>query len=76
MTVTITDAIKLIDEKRRQEERKHLRVFTEDMDLEILNGRYGPYICYKGNNYRLPKALHERVRELSYDEVMAIVNKG
>ena len=76
LAITIGDAVKLIDEKRHQEERKHLRVFTEDLDLEILNGRYGPYICYKGKNYRLPKALHERVREMSYEEAMAIVKKG
>ena len=76
LTITIGDAVKLIDEKRHQEERKHLRVFTEDLDLEILNGRYGPYLCYKGKNYRLPKAMHERVREMSYEEAMAIINKG
>ena len=75
MTVTIGDAVKLIDDKRHEEERKHLRVFTEDLDLEILNGRYGPYISYKGKNYRLPKALHDKVRDISYEEVMEIVNK-
>ncbi len=75
MTVTIGDAVKLIDDKRHEEERKHLRVFTEDLDLEILNGRYGPYIAYKGKNYRLPKALHDKVRDISYEEVMEIVNK-
>jgi len=75
MTVTIGEAVKLIDDKRHEEERKHLRVFTEDMDLEILNGRYGPYIAYKGKNYRLPKNLHDKVRDISYDDVMAIVNK-
>ncbi len=75
MTVTIGDAVKLIDDKRHEEERKHLRVFTEDLDLEILNGRYGPYIAYKGKNYRLPKVLHDKVRDISYEEVMEIVNK-
>ncbi|MGX8698001.1 MAG: topoisomerase C-terminal repeat-containing protein, partial [Prevotella sp.] len=76
MSITIGEAVKLIDEKRHEEERKHLRVFTEDMDLEVLNGRYGPYICYKGKNYRLPKAMHEKARELSYEEAMTVVNKS
>ena len=76
MTITIADAVKLIDQKRHEDERKHLRVFTEDMDLEVLNGRYGPYLCYKGKNYRLPKAMHEKVRSLSYEEAMAVINKA
>ncbi|MBR1415727.1 MAG: type I DNA topoisomerase [Prevotella sp.] len=75
MSVTIADAVKLIDEKRHEDERRHLRVFTEDLDLEVLNGRYGPYISYKGKNYRLPKALHEKARNLTYEEAMAIINK-
>jgi DNA topoisomerase-1 len=76
LTITIGDAMKLIDEKRKQEESKHLRKFAEDLDLEILNGRYGPYISYQGKNYRLPKNMHERVKEMSYDDVMAVVNKA
>ena len=75
LTITIGDAVKLIVEKRKQDEQKHMRVFTEDMDLEVLNGRYGPYLSYKGKNYRLPKALHDKVRDMSYEEAMAIVNK-
>ena len=75
LTITIAEAVQLIDEKRHQEEKKHLRVFVEDQDLEILDGRYGPYLVYKGKNYRLPKSLHEKVRELSYEEAMAIVNR-
>ena len=76
LTITIGDAMKLIDEKRKQEASKHLRKFAEDLDLEILNGRYGPYISYQGKNYRLPKNMHERVKEMSYDDVMAVVNKA
>jgi DNA topoisomerase-1 len=75
MTLTIGDAVKLINAKRQSDEKKHLRVFVEDDNLEILDGRYGPYIVYNGKNYRLPKALHDKARELSYDEAMAVVNK-
>ena len=75
MTVTIADAVKLIDEKRHQEEKKHLRVFVEDHDLEILDGRYGPYVVYKGKNYRLPKNVHDKVRDMSYEEAMSYVRK-
>ncbi len=76
LTITIGDAVKLITEKRQKDEKKHLRVFTEDMDLEVLDGRYGPYLCYKGKNYRLPKSMHENARNMSYEDAMAVVNKS
>ena len=75
LSVTIADAVKLIDEHRKEEARKHLRVFDEDPKLEILNGRYGPYLVYDGKNYRLSKSLHDKVNDLTYEECMKIVNK-
>ena len=74
MTITIEESIALINEKRQQEEKRHLKVFEEDSELEVINGRYGPYIAYDGKNYRLPKNLHQRAAELTYDECMNIVN--
>ena len=76
MAITIEEAIKLIEEKRKQEVQKHLKIFLEDDKLEILNGRYGPYLVYDGKNYRLPKSLHERAAELKYEECMDIINKS
>ena len=76
MAVTLEDAISLIDEKRKQESQKHLKIFLEDEKLEILNGRYGPYLCYDGKNYRLPKNLHEKATQLKYEECMEIINKS
>ena len=75
MTVTLDKAIHLIQEKRLAEKQKHLKIFLEDEKLEILNGRYGPYLVYDGKNYRLPKAMHERASELKYEECMEIINK-
>ena len=75
MTITLDGAIHLILEKRHQDSQKHLKIFPEDEKLEILNGRYGPYISYDGKNYRMPKAMQNRSAELTYNECMAIVNK-
>ena len=75
MVVTLDEAIALIQEKRQQDEQRHLKTFSEDPKLQILNGRYGPYIAYDGKNYRLPKAMHDRAAELTYDEAMKIVKK-
>ncbi len=73
-TVTIETAIELIEQKQQQEQQRHLKKFEEDEKMEVLNGRYGPYIAYDGKNYRLPKAKHAKAAELSYQECMDIVN--
>ena len=75
MSVTLQEAIKLIIEKRQAEVERHLRKFEEEPELEVLNGRYGPYIAYKGNNYRLPKTLAERAKELTLEECMTVVKE-
>ena len=52
---------------------RHLRQFEEEPELEVLKGRFGPYIAYKGTNYKLPKTLAERAAELTLEECMAVV---
>ena len=74
MAVTLDEAVALINEKRQQEEKRHLKTFTEDSKLEVIDGRYGPYISYDGKNFRLPKNLHQRAAALTYEECMTIIN--
>ena len=75
LQITIGEAAKLIEEKRKADAQKHLKVFKEDPKLEVLNGRFGPYLNYDGKNFRIPKSMHERAKDLTYEECMNIVNK-
>ena len=73
LTITLETAIALIEEKRQEETKKHIKTFDEDAKLEILNGRYGPYLAYDGKNYRLPKSMHDKVAGLTYEECMKVI---
>jgi DNA topoisomerase-1 len=73
MAITLESAIKLVEGKRQEDAQKHIKVFEEDSKLEVLNGRYGPYLAYDGKNYRLPKSMHERAADLTYDECMKVI---
>ena len=73
MAITLERAVELIVDKRKQEIKKHIKLFAEDMKLEILNGRYGPYLSYDGKNYRLPKNLFDKAADLTYEECMKII---
>ena len=76
MTITLNRAIELIQEKRETEQKRHLKSFAEDEKLELLNGKYGPYIAYDCKNYRLPKNKMENVEALTYEECMTIIKEA
>ncbi|MFA6767933.1 MAG: type I DNA topoisomerase [Parabacteroides sp.] len=57
LTITLEEGIKLIEEKRIKEAERFVKSFDEEPEMQILKGRFGPYIAYKGENYRIPKAV-------------------
>jgi DNA topoisomerase I len=78
LTVTIETAISLIEQKRQADREKHIKQFDEDPNLELMKGRFGPYIAYDGKNYHIDKKLQEQALagELSYAECMEIVKNA
>ncbi|MFC2759692.1 type I DNA topoisomerase [Hallella multisaccharivorax] len=78
MAMPLERAIELIEAKRKTERERHIKTFSEDDKLELLKGRFGPYIAYDGKNYHIDKKLHERALagDLSYDECMDIVKNA
>ncbi len=71
MTIGLERAIELITEKRKKEAEKTIREFPENTDVKILNGRYGAYISYKKQNYKIPKSKDPK--ELSLQDCLSIV---
>ena len=59
LQITLDEAIALIEEQRKADAQRHLKQFDEEPELEIINGRFGPYLTYKGQNYRLPKTVKD-----------------
>ncbi len=74
LTITFEEAVIMVHRKHVEEQERHLKSFPENADLEVLNGRYGPYIVYKGVNYRLPKTLHDHAKDLTEAECMEVIN--
>ena len=73
LTVTFEEAVVLIEEKQKAEAQRIIKKFDEKPELQVLNGRFGPYIAYNGSNYKLPKSVTPA--ELTLEECMEIIEK-
>ena len=74
LAITLDEAIKLIEEKREEDRRRVLRTFDEDPELQLLNGRYGPYLSKAGKNYKLPRS--KNLEQISYEDCLAIMREA
>ena len=71
LSVTEEEAIQLIKDKREADAKKHIKTFDENPEIQLLNGRWGPYIKFGKNNYKIPK---DKVAEdLTYAETIDII---
>ncbi len=73
ITINIERAIEIIEEGRKKDREKLIKSFDEDPTLQLLNGRWGPYINYKGDNYKLPKGAD--AQKLAYSDCIKIVGE-
>ena len=69
-TVAQDEAILIIQEKQKADANKYIRVFEKE-GIEILNGRYGPYIKYKKKNFKIPKG--KQATDLSLEDCQTII---
>ncbi len=73
-SVGLERAVELIKMKRDKDEKAVLKVFEEDADLQLLNGRWGPYLKYKKKNFKIPKSV--KAGQMSFEDCMKIVNEA
>ncbi len=73
LSITLERAIEIIEEKRQKEKEKTIRVFSEDESVKILNGRYGAYISFNKDNYKIPKG--KNAADLTLDDCRKIIKE-
>jgi len=74
ITVTLERAIEIIEAKRDADNKKTIKTFDNEPELMVLNGRYGPYISYKKENFKIPKSLTPEL--LTFDDCMKIITES
>jgi DNA topoisomerase-1 len=73
LTITLEEAIHVIDEKNSAASNKTIKEFTVDAGtIQVLNGRYGPYIAFNKKNYRIPKNTEPQT--LTLEQCQEIIN--
>jgi len=71
LKITAEEAIALIEAKEQKDREKIIKTFPEEPELQVLNGRYGPYISFQKENYKIPKKMNPS--ELTLDDCRAII---
>jgi DNA topoisomerase-1 len=71
LSINEDEAIELIKAKRKADAEKYIKTFEENEEIQILNGRWGPYIKFGKNNFKIPK--DKEAAELSYAETIEII---
>ena len=74
MEITAGRAVEIIEQKRESDSKKLIKTFENDPDMQVLNGRYGPYISYQKTNFRIPKGTDPA--SLSYEDCQGIISKA
>ncbi|MDD2298847.1 MAG: type I DNA topoisomerase [Fermentimonas sp.] len=74
LEIQLEEAVELIEEKEKKDKEKTIKIFEEEPDLQVLNGRYGPYIKYQKSNYKIPKTIDPK--ELTLDECKKIIEES
>ncbi len=73
-TITAERAVELIESKRERERNRIIKTFDEEPGLQVLNGRWGPYISFNNKNYRIPRKTDPK--NLTLEQCHEIINES
>ena len=73
LSITLEEAQELIEKKRQDDSNKILATYSEEPGLQVLNGRFGPYIAFNKKNYKIPKGTD--AASLSLEQCREIIAK-
>ena len=73
LSITLEKAQELIEKKRQDDSNKILATYSEEPGLQVLNGRFGPYIAFNKKNYKIPKGTD--AASLSLEQCREIIAK-
>ncbi len=71
--ITLAEAIDLIQAKRASEAAKVLCTYPEEPSLQVINGRFGPYIAYNKENYKIPRNYPTAAADLTLEQCREII---
>ena len=74
LTIDVDRAIELIEAKRKLDAEKYIKVFDENPDIQVLKGRYGPYIKAGKKNVKIPK--DRKPEELTLEECVTLAENA
>lgn len=72
-TIALERALELIQEKKQADANRVIKVFP-DSGIQILNGRYGPYVTDGERNARVPK--DQAPEKLSLEQAQTLINEA
>lgn len=73
LAITLDEAISLIEAKRIAEAQRIIKTFADAPDIQVLNGRFGPYIKAGDLNVKIPKNADPR--ELTLAECQILIDQ-
>ena len=72
--VNLNTCIEIIKKNQEFEKQRVINVFNlDDEIIEVLNGKYGPYVKHKKKNYKIPKDLEPK--KLTKEDCLNLINK-